>query len=287
MRPAATRVELGQAVVERVQAAGPVGLALELGGDRRESARQLEVVDHGPQVQARPPDQQGPVPAFVDLRQGRSGRGLEPPDGELLGRVDQVEQVVRHLGTRRRAGLGRADVHVPVHGHRVDRHDLDPGTPAGQRQGQRRLAGRGRPDQRPPGAPMGSPGDDGQRDAPAAPAGRSPRPELAAQVVGRRAGDPDRGVGPRGQRPAPAGAAKWTSLFWRVRPVVTDGSRLLGPFDDDLLDPAHPGLVLGQGGALDHHPEALEALGDDVVGDERSSVIAAARVPGRGEKMKV
>ena len=74
-----------------------------------------------------------------------------------------------------------------------------------------------------------------------------------------------------------------------VRPVSTDGSRFDGPFDHDLLDATDPGPVLGQRRALDHDPEALEALADDgrVDGPLGCSASGAASVPSRGEKMNV
>ena len=86
-------------------------------------------------------------------------------------------------------------------------------------------------------------------------------------------------------RPAPR--AKWTSFPWRVRPVSIDSSRRLTPSTSTSSRPADPGLVAGQRGAVDHRLEPLEALGDDVGGHELLDSMAAARVPGRGEKMKV
>ena len=39
--------------------------------------------------------------------------------------IDQIEEMVRHLGLFGRGRLRRADVHAPVHAHRVHRDDLD------------------------------------------------------------------------------------------------------------------------------------------------------------------
>ena len=57
--------------------------------------------------------------------------------------------------------------------------------------------------------------------------------------------------------------------------------------DEHLLAAPDPGLVPGQRGAVDHGLEPVEALGDDLGRDERRTPWPAARVPGRGEKMKV
>ena len=90
-----------------------------------------------------------------------------------------------------------------------------------------------------------------------------------------------------GAGPPPSVGAKCTSLPCRVRPVRTASVAPARPLDEHLLDPADARLVAGQGRALDHHPEPREALGHDVVGSTKASSMAAARVPGRGEKMKV
>ena len=58
------------------------------------------------------------------------------------------------------------------------------------------------------------------------------------------------------------------------------------PFHHHLLDPADPVTVAGQRRPLHHHPEPFEALGHHLGGHEPSAM-AAALVPGRGEKMKV
>ncbi len=55
----------------------------------------------------------------------RAPRPGSRADRELLIRFHHVQQVVRHRhGGRHRRRLGRADVHAPVHAHRVHRHQL-------------------------------------------------------------------------------------------------------------------------------------------------------------------
>jgi glutamate mutase epsilon subunit len=58
-------------------------------------------------------------------------------------------------------------------------------------------------------------------------------------------------------------------------------------FDEHLLASPDARLVLAQGRAVEHRLESLEALLDHVGRHEVVAVISAARVPGRGEKMKV
>ena len=73
------RVERGQPGVEPLRAAGRIGLGLERRRHVREPTGDLEIVDHGPQVQPGAADEQGPVPPAGDARHGGAGRGLEPP----------------------------------------------------------------------------------------------------------------------------------------------------------------------------------------------------------------
>ena len=109
MRAAADRVELGEAGVERVG----VGLGLELGPHLGVPARDVEVVDDGPQVEAGARRRAGPGGP------GASMSAMAPPG---LGRLEPATvksshgsatsmQVVRHLGPLGRGRLGGADVH--------------------------------------------------------------------------------------------------------------------------------------------------------------------------------
>ncbi len=86
-----------------------------------------------------------------------------------------------------------------------------------------------------------------------------------AQVVGAGAVDPGGGVGARAQRrPGP-----------QVHELVLTGARhettgvaAVRALHDHLFHAADPGPVGRQRRALHHHPEALEALGHDLRGDE-------------------
>ena len=64
------------------------------------------------------------------------------------------------------------------------------------------------------------------------------------------------------------GGVKWTSLFCRVRPLVTDGFRLLGPSTSTSSIRPTRASCLAQRGTLDDDAQALEALADDRGVDE-------------------
>ena len=116
------------------------------------AAGELQVVDDGPQVEAGAPHQQGVVAPGGNAAQRLPGRLLELGDGELLVGIDQIEQVVRHLGLLGQGRLRRAHVHAPVDAHGVHRHDLDIAPPPGHLEGRLRLPRRGDAEE----------GDDGQ-----------------------------------------------------------------------------------------------------------------------------
>ena len=119
--------------------------------------------------------------------------------------------------------------------------------------------------------------------------GRAVTSSSTAREVVRMAGGHGhaaQGARRRRRRPAPA-AGKWTSFPWRVRPLSMASSRRLTPSTSTSSRAADPGLVAGQRGTVDHRLEPLEALGDDVGGRRIATPWPAARVPGRGEKMKV
>ena len=116
------RIERVEPGVERRD----IGLGFELGRGRPAIARRLEPVDHGPEVEAGAADEHA--------RGGRARRSRRAPRRTPRGSRTTVKssdgsarsmQVVRHLGPLGGRGLGGADVHAPVHLHRVDRHELD------------------------------------------------------------------------------------------------------------------------------------------------------------------
>src|SRR5205085_400605 len=168
--------------------------------------------------------EQGPMAAALDLGDDPVGLGLEASDREAVAGLGQVEEVMGHLLLFRGRGLGRPDVHAPVHLHGVDGDDLHVLQGAGRLQGERRLArGRGPDEGEPCSPPIAQTATTGIR---ARRAGRSttstsaPRRWCGAAPVTSTVA-----TVPTGSSPPP----KWTSLFCRVRPVRTDGSRLLGP----------------------------------------------------------
>ena len=87
-----------------------------------------------------PPTSTAWCPRCVDVVQCRPGGPLEFGDGELLVRIDQIDQVVRDLGPHFPAGLGGPEIHLPVDAHGVDRDDLDITPAAGHLQGGLRLS---------------------------------------------------------------------------------------------------------------------------------------------------
>jgi hypothetical protein len=74
-----------------------------------------------------------------DFPQDEAGGALELCDGELLVRIDQIQKVVRDLGSLGLARLRRPDIHAPVDAHGVHRHDLNVATAARQIEGRCRL----------------------------------------------------------------------------------------------------------------------------------------------------
>ena len=108
---------------------------------RRGTARGCRGVDDGLHVQRRAAHEQRPVAPGLDVGDGGMGLALEPGDRAVLPRVEDVDQVVRHLGL-----LGRPSAwpcRCPCPGTpassrptRAPRSD-----PPGQGQRQGRLAG--------------------------------------------------------------------------------------------------------------------------------------------------
>ena len=240
LRLGRARFELG------LQRLGHVGVAA---GDG-------QVVDDGAVVQPGAAHQEGVPPGGRHRGEGVPGRRLELRDRELLVRVDQVEQVVRYRRPCGGVGLGGADVHAAVHAHGVDRDDVAVTPSPGQLQRGAGLARRRRPDQ----------GD-----------GRHPLADGDAPAVARTRHDfvePTREVVRMARDDGDAGQCSWFGTVGVAREV--DELALAGapgqhgrvaaahPFDERLFAAADPGLVAGQGRAVDHRLETLEALGHDV-----------------------
>ena len=143
------------------------------------------------------------------------------------------------------------------------------------REGRVRLARGGDPDQGDRGQALG------HRDAHPVPGPRRRPPRAGPRGGGDGRPSPST-AGQRARAPGAGGpaAAKWTSFPWRVRPVSIASSRRLTPSTSTSSQRPDPGLVAGQGGAVDHRLEPLEALGDDLGRARSSDSMAAARVPG-------
>jgi hypothetical protein len=135
MRDAAT----GSAATSRAYAsARPVSVAV--------SWRDAQAVDDRSNIEARPPDEQRAPAARFDVVDRGTRRVLGLADRPFVGRVGDVDEMMRHgrpIGPR---GFGGTDVHAPVHLHRVERDDLDIAERRGYFERDRGLARRGRPD---------------------------------------------------------------------------------------------------------------------------------------------
>ena len=107
----------------------------------------VQAFAQGLEVQHRAADQQGQVSALRDLVDEPPRVGHEARRGIGLRRIEDVDQVVRHLGALGSAGLGGADVHAAVDEGRIDADDLHrPLARHGARKGHRHrrlAAGRG------------------------------------------------------------------------------------------------------------------------------------------------
>ncbi len=122
--------------------------ALERGARLEVAWRNGEPVDNGPHVQTGAADEQCPPAPGLDVGQGRERRALRLAHRPFLRRIGDVDEVVANRGTISGRRLRGTDVHPPVHLHRVERDDLDIIEGRGHRERDRRLARRGRTDDR-------------------------------------------------------------------------------------------------------------------------------------------
>src|SRR6478736_6412416 len=107
--------------------------------------RDLEPVEGGSDVEARPADEERPVASPADRGDVGAGCRLVAGDAGLLGHVEDVELVVGDAAPLVGGQLGRADVHAAVELHGVGVDDLTT-EPRGEVEGQVGLARRRRPD---------------------------------------------------------------------------------------------------------------------------------------------
>ena len=108
---------------------------------RREPFAQRLEVEHGPA------DEQRHAAARGDLAHEPQRIGAELRRRVAFGRVDDVDQVVRHAAPLGPARLGGADIHAAEYLRRIDADDLDREIPR-QLERDRALAARGRPHQK-------------------------------------------------------------------------------------------------------------------------------------------
>ena len=165
------------------------------------AGQRVEAVEQRLEVEHRAADQERDRAARADRRDRRIGIGDEARRRIALGRIDDVDQVVRHRGALARARLGGADVHAAIDERRVDADDLDR-MARRERRGDRQrggaLARRGRSgqaqvvDARPRSSASGAAaiGASG-RNAPTASWRRGPRPSAWPSDGGCRAPDAD------------------------------------------------------------------------------------------------
>ena len=104
------RVQLAEAPKELGEAIRSLGVTLELGRHLREAARDLELVDDRPVVEPGAADEKRHVAAGVDIRQHPARVALESCHRELLGRIDDVDEVPASRRLLGSGGLRRAEV---------------------------------------------------------------------------------------------------------------------------------------------------------------------------------
>ena len=86
--------------------------------------QRVQALEQCLEIQHRPAHQQRQAAAGVDLRISRRASATKRAAEYALGRLDHVDQVVRHRGAFGGAGFGGADVHAAVHQRRIDADDL-------------------------------------------------------------------------------------------------------------------------------------------------------------------
>ena len=263
------RIDSLQLGVRGGEAFGVGDFRFELGTDGEILGRKREWIDDRLQVQAGAADEQRALAARLDVGNRVARRDLEARHRPVFRRVGDVDQVVRDRGSLADRGLGRPDVEPAVDLHRVDRDDLDVAERV--RRGEREvgLAGSGGADEcevRHAGAAVT--GIRTRRST------RSPRRKCgAAEVIRTARVTPARW---------PTSGSKWTSLFWRVRPAQTAGSRFDGPSTKTCsVRPTR--LVLRQRVPLDHVEQPLHALLHDVRRHEVVGHVGGGRTRPRRE----
>ncbi len=221
-----------------VQALGPsrrARLVLESRRHLGEPSRHRQLVDDGSEVEPGSPHEQGTPAAPLDVAEHVTRLDLEPAEGELLVGIDEIHEVIRHVGRARpRVGLAvpmsmarythiestdtsstpvgdAAPVGAP---RRTSPTPSGPTTPHARarrvRAGPRALAGR-----------------DGNADALSGRGGDTH--QLALKVMRRGVGDRHLGVGPRPRHPGRRRSEVHELVLAGPTRCIMSGSRELGP----------------------------------------------------------
>ena len=274
IRAAADRVELRElGVGARRGRRARRSRASSAARSARSSPGKREVVDDGLHVETGAADEQRAPAARLDVGDRGARRGLDARDRPLL----------RTGRRRRRGGAGPRRARRPSAWRCRCRGR---GTPASSRarrsrrrrararrsSAERRLARRGRADEREVRIDAACDGDQPAttgmrtraRGAGADTSTSSPRSQCGAAPVTRDR----RRASPGARRLAGVGAAKCTSLFWRVRPDQHVGSFFDGPSTSTSSTRPTRASCLRQRVALDDLGEPRHALLHDLGGDE-------------------
>ena len=138
-----------------------IGVGPQLGRHVGKLSRDLQVVDDRSEVEAGAADEDRHRSSLTDAIDRVAGERLELADGEGVGRVDQIDEMVSDAGLLGCRGCGGADVHPAVDLHRVDRDEFcltaSPANAIDERKRKRRLAGGSRPEDRQRMLPVRSP----------------------------------------------------------------------------------------------------------------------------------
>ena len=94
-----------------------IRVGLQLGRHIGKLSRDLQVVDDRSEVEAGAADEDRHRSSLSDAVDRVAGERLELADGEGVGRVDQIDEVVSDLGLLSCRWCGRADVHPAVDLH--------------------------------------------------------------------------------------------------------------------------------------------------------------------------
>jgi hypothetical protein len=168
-------IAVGERAVGRLGAVRR-GIRLPPRADRGVGGWDVERVQGGPDIEAGAADEDRHPATGRDRVEIGPGGGLIGGDACLLGHLEDVELMVRYAAPLPHRDLGRPDVHAAIELHGVGIDDLAADL-AGEREGERRLAGRGRPHDRDDDRVSGQKGPRPRRASSCGPAAPTPRCE--------------------------------------------------------------------------------------------------------------